>query len=753
LVWRSERSVLDLLGPVQLGDSPAFAIAGRDYLRAANLLGTETDLDEKRAGIRAAESNLRKLVDVSVTRHAVDDVSLSIRASFDPLQQVVVEGLQVAGQASLLIGSKSDAVIVDAVPTQVDEEPVVSVPGPAVTRQLSAPVSSNRLITVLRGHEFVSKFGDDQTLGRRVVAEPSSDTRTTVTIRKNQQDLSALFLVDGSSSMRDSDKGKSRIARTKKAISTALGQMSETEGVRCGVSFYGHRVGYDVKDVSQQIRVHPAYLGHIPDGLIPENDVETVLPLGRFQPFEAASVRHELAKLTGWGQSPHYRALLSAVGAFASEREEGNRVIVWFTDGDDLAEGNDGGRRLESISWFEVVDSVRKSGISVHIVSPGSSHAADRNLLREIENASNGSFRRSDRVASLLPEILARLKTHSFAVRGQKSPQMPQLSSPQGTTTKEVASMSPGSKPDAELIDTQAINHMVSIEEADQYQSLKVSVGEVWEQIPIVGGENIELSLSPNRTEFIVPTYRRRFARELQLLGANGLPVAVSAYLHRPDRSGSHVAFEVSFQQDENRYVPRPKTCWIEIKPLGRKEYSPFVFYDASFVVGAPVPVLQCRTPDWPMDADQAAVRIWYSPQGVSHNSQVIACDILIGDDTRMKNEKGVMLRASQPIHSSKDELVLELTEQHDADSGSFERLMVEFVGMPRPHRIVHRYDSDRRVVNHQFLFRGGESDSITAGKIRVTNRRAIEPSSWRSGDPLQLTIDVPNGADVIIAR
>ena len=755
LAWRSDRAVLEFLGPVQVGDIPAFAIAASDYLAAAHELWPRSDFALRKRSLAKFVSEIPDLLNVHATRQTTAGESLAVHAALDPATKTAIANGKLNGHASLLFRLKQASKIADATTAKGEQQPFVAIPGEPQTFELEAPLSADRLVAVFRGNEFSEKIEGRNAVGHRIVARPSLETDTTVTVHRNHTELSLVLLLDGSSSMRNSEKGKSKIANSKIAFNTLLSQLADLEGVRCGVTFYGHRVGYSVGEETESIRVHPAYEGQIPDGLTPEDDVERLLPLGRFQELEIAAVRQELTKLTGWGQSPHYRALLSAVEEFGGDRESSQRAIIVFSDGDDIAMNNNGARRLETISWSEVIDSTRRSGIPVHFVSPGSTDAADQAALLEIQNSSGGSLRSSDRISTLLPEIMAQSATDSFAITGKKSVTPFPIAGPKNSVTKEVASVGSDVHHGAEIesIGTQVISRPVTITDANRFQSIAVNVSDIHEELQINGGENIELMLQPHRRQLVVPTYRQRFAREVRLVDATNLPTDVSAFLHRPERSGADVTFQVSFQHSQQKYVPRPHHVWVEITPVGSKEHAPFVFYDGCYLPDAPVPVLQCHTPDWPTTASQAAFKIWCAVSRKAQVGERVSYRSIIDQEIALQKHRDVSLYAAKPVHDADDEVIFELTEQHSADSNSFGKLKVEFLSTVRPNLVEHRYDKDRRLVTHRFSFQSGVLPEIEQGEIRVTHHAEIARSSWHSANSLSKTIDVSHGDEVIYAK
>ncbi|MCA9218044.1 MAG: VWA domain-containing protein, partial [Planctomycetales bacterium] len=745
LTWRCERSLRDYLGPVQTGGRPAFAIAAQDYRDGANRFAVVQGSASSEPFINSAIERAAEVVSLQATRQNETDNSISVLASIDETNTK----LPVHGIASLLFESPKDSKISDALPERADVRPVAPFPGESTSLQLSAPVSATQLLAVFRGNEVRRDFANRQERGVRIVATLAQNEDTTVTVQRVHANLSLLLLIDGSSSMRESNKNEKRIEKTKQAVNTLLQQLTNQSGVRCGVCFYGHRVGYDIESESQHIRIHPAYIGQIPDGLRPEDDVETVLPLGQFREFDAASVRQEMTKLTGWGQSPHYRALLSALQAFPADGSS-RQAIVFFTDGDDMSPTSNESRRLETIGWSEVVSLARQSGIPIHVVSPGPSDPGDQNALQELEAASGGTFRTSERISTLLPAILSRSEADEFVVSGTtRSPE--RNAAVVSDITTEVAT-GDSNLQTAEVLTTQLVNQPALISRSHAYRNLTVSAGNTRQEFPIQGGENIELLMDNETNRFTVPKYRQSFAREIPFVNESGQPLSASAFVHRPERSGDLVTFKISLQQANQQYVPRPKLAWIEITPTGNQAYQPFVFYDSVYVSDAPVPVLQCTTPDWPQDAGQARLRMWVLTNGSYPSRDVQVNDLFDAKFTHTGNDSSVKFHGNSLTTEPNGIVTLVITETHDKSSTKFGQLMVRAIS-ETPHAVEHRYDADRRLVTHRFSYRGVTLDRLKASTLHVSDRSDIEKVSWRTNESEYSVFNVPLNDDVIQIR
>ena len=750
LSWRSDRALLDFEGPVQRGEAPVFAIAGRDYLKGAHTLWPLLDIQQRRQKIAKQVETLPDLLNFQVSKTGGD---ATLNASARPIESAKAAHVSVEGIASLVVSNQQRTTLENAAP-KFNRKPVIAIPGKFKEFQVTPSEADGQLLALFRGHEFQRTRVEQSASGWRVVSRPAKSRRTQITVHQPNTEMSLLLLVDGSSSMRDPnpDGKAAKIDLVRKAVKNVLDQLGKHRGLRCGTIFYGHRVGYSVNGEPEEIRIHPAYKSQIQDRLLPSEDVETVLPLGLFDSYSAANVAQSLTKVTGWGQSPHYRAILDAVEAFATETETSKKAIILFSDGDDLAESDEEIRRLETISWFEVVDAITKSAIPVHVVSPGGTAPKDRAAFRELETASGGSFRSVDRSATLVSELLSQSGDGQFVVRRPKN-QTNLVLAPSGDTKPVSVTPVPesDSNPDSELDEKSLVGYPVSIDIRSQSQIVDVQLGEIQEKLSIQPGESVDLMVESGIPHFAVAEYHRRFATEIPLTpSTKELPTGVSAYVHRPTRRNNFVTFLISLQNVERRFVARPNEVWVEVTPLkGQRPISEtFVFFDESFVSDAPVPALLFETPDWPTEADQASIRIWASPQPAQSGSQV-KIETAINSPTAVPGHSGVTISTS--VTKTDGDTVLRVQERHSAESTVYSKLKLDVARTAALRRIERRFDSASRTISHSFYF-PDDASSVANGYLIATTRDDIARHSLYSEDFRKFTVDVPDGDDVIRA-
>jgi hypothetical protein len=84
---------------------------------------------------------------------------------------------------------------------------------------------------------------------------------------------------------------------------------------------------------------------------------------------------------------------------------------------------------------------------------------------------------------------------------------------------------------------------------------------------------------------------------------------------HIPDWKGSAVQFWLSIQNNNPaKFSPRPEEAWLQIRPLlpDSPEAVPYICYDLTFEPKLPVPELTFVAPDWPRNAEEAEIQLWF---------------------------------------------------------------------------------------------------------------------------------------------
>jgi hypothetical protein len=220
---------------------------------------------------------------------------------------------------------------------------------------------------------------------------------------------------------------------------------------------------------------------------------------------------------------------------------------------------------------------------------------------------------------------------------------------------------------------------------------------------------------------------------------------------HRPEirpaaaQLGKTVAFPISFQNaDRERFSPRPVEAWVEIAPVfaaSQPAGEPYRIFDLSFEPQRPVPVLDCITPDWPDEARNAQIQVWFKLTKTKPTKEVSIAEL--------ETEPGELRNVNLPgapdaqfglqFEELADGCQLAIDEEHPLEAPTAEWVRVE----PRtpPNEIRRIYNHEGRVARHLFLFRGKSLSQIRGDKLQLTTRRDLQTGAAAVTEPLRVTI------------
>ena len=198
--------------------------------------------------------------------------------------------------------------------------------------------------------------------------------------------------------------------------------------------------------------------------------------------------------------------------------------------------------------------------------------------------------------------------------------------------------------------------------------------------------------------------------------------------------------------------MPRPAEAWIEIRPLesGRPSDAPYLFYDSNFEPDMPCPVLEWLATDWPAAARQAEIRASFkmtrSPETRVSVGSLANRAPDQGSGATLEGLPGFTYQIRARRGEQGGELYrVDVVERYAADSVGVGAVKVEL--LPRPRRVVHRFDAPNRIAVHTFYV---AADDRTIGTYEVvfTRRRDMQADAILLREPA--VIDISDASDVI---
>ncbi len=728
--WECERVLTDFWGSNGETAEPYFARVGNDLLDFAKSLAPSPGFSRERirelerlrdSRLGAAANGLLVSADnaVEIEGSVAADTTVTIapgegvRGLPTGLARVVVPGSdgQVLSIPSDLVGRTKQ------------------VKFPLATGNLGAFANSVEADVLFRGNRFSTRFAFERVRGLQLVDVPVRSQTSTVLVRSRREErLSVVFVLDCSQSTSqpatlESVSGPAtRLDLARLALQRMLGSLEGREQVEVGVAFFGHRVGW--QPMKENVLLVNRRYGDVPANLKPYEDVEFVLPLGRFDAAAASLVRGKLEKVRPYGETPLYLALVEALGQFPSAGGEspagtgGKRAIVVLTDGvnDQFDPPADKDKKLD-----DALQAFRNSGVEVHVVGLEVESAERERAEKEygrLARETGGSYENTPATAiAMLGTIERGRGPDVFTLDGNQVP----VNSAAKTTV-------PG----------QPLTRVVSLDDLS-------------ETIVLEGGEGVVLEVNETDRRLELVPYSREPLKLLPLTaptqapGTPNDPLSLQFGLHGPFRTPDGLRFEFSWRAGARAFTRRPAAFWIEVVPLledGRPYESRYVFYDRRFVEGTANPVAAWTVADWPAKAKSASVTTWCR----FDKAPVVETLELVASSTRTTKSIGNLPGTTVEAVVGPGRV---LVNEFYGDGTTVPSLAVTTSTSDRIEKITRRFDGKRHVASHEWLFAGGQVPSPVS--VRVTSGRPPSDRVWRLSRPWNLSI--PGENDVIDLR
>ncbi len=586
--------------------------------------------------------------------------------------------------------------------------------------------------TFFRGHEFV----DDlviKNLGGTAV-EPQIPLRRTARVRlggNQRQRASVVFVLDCSASMQTKtpfESPEERVSRmdiAKAALNQMLNTLAARGDARVGVLLYGHRVGWSTKQPNQ-FMIQPAEAGAIPAGLKPYEDVETILPLGRFDNLTATKIAQRLENVKPWGETPLYLSLQQALLEFKDDAADVQKSIVVITDGVNY-QFNPRPEMAKTVQ--DVLNANVARRIPIYLVGfdiqAREAQQAEREFSR-LARETGGQYLPVSEAASLADTLEGILKRRSYSAI-----------SATGVVSKDF------------------LGNSIPLEwSSNTPQDYTITVDALSERIELTGGEAVELMISKDGKSMISADYEVKAPTFYPLLdgsqtGESGVRVGV----HLPVHEGTAVTFDLSLQQVEQRFLRRPNEVWIEITPIfsGKTNTNGvrYIFYDAEFVPQTSVPVLRTVAKAWPKQAQRAKIEFWCK-WSVTEPSLLIPFSQL-PDPNQPSTHRNTVddIPGFEYRVREKRESPGEVTFLETYSSKGETLVKVDTIGPIAPLRTKHQFDEANSMATHSFFFENlpdGLRQSLNA--IRVVSRRRMLDGAWHVEEGM--IVDVPSQSDTL---
>jgi hypothetical protein len=745
LLWHCRRVLEDFWGPAEPNEQPVFSLAAADYLRGAQSLGDVAPV------VQAECNRLSKLLDARregasgglhtvaadvllVDEHEPVQVKVALQAGSED----AVAGLP-AGHVAIYLRDRQGRIEGTArsiaLPLPADSQGRIplnlTVPGSALVGR--GPVLE--AVALLRGNTFIAPLVLHATQGVRVDFRPYHYGPPQVTLGgRSRKRASIEIILDCSNSMSEptnmegpgGTKKVSRLEAAKIALHEMLSQLAADGNARVGVRFYGHRVGWNLEK-PDQILSQNNYARPIPDDLRPSEDVELVLPLGRFDSIAANGVFDLMKTLKPWGETPLYLALTEAVGDFAKDEPGTEKSIVVITDGVNYQFNSPNPK-----TRADVLTAIGSSKIPIYIVGFDISQGEAAEAAREfgaLAKETDGKYVPVSDGTTLVRSLENLLGPKNYEVR-----------------------MASGA-----VVGRAAVGAPISIRpKPSEPEDYTVSLGSVKTTIELSGGEAAELLLSADGRSIHAVGYDQDDPVFGQLvLGTPGVRIPWEFGVHRPVHQSDGVLLPFSVQRTDGEFSARPAESWIEATPRSadpKAQMPTYIFYDSNYEPGLPAPVAKWVAENWPAGAKQVEVRAWFKTDATKPGWSVKLGDVADrvpagGTGATLSGLPGFSYQVrTRPAERGGEPLRVAVIERHTTGSPGPGSVKIEM--FPTPTRIVHRFDPLNHLVTHTFYLEDVDEQTVPNYELRFTRREDIQHDAIQLLQPI--VRNVSDASDLI---
>jgi hypothetical protein len=768
LLWHTERTLLDFRGPADGRGESFFRTAAQDYLDGVSQCGDAVPaIARRREGMQAKLDAAAFRLNMDVENVLLIDPSDPVRTQVRLRPDDTPPGTEIGtGRLALLVRSEGGRVAGVQFSTLHDGEGDGVPAGDSPDARLAFPLTGTPLlelqgqrlgrygprvdvVAAFRGHELAIPCLIQTIGGVTVDYRPPADLTTRVLVKgTRRQRKSFVFVLDCSESMNqvtgvEATDGHQilRMELAKNALQGMLDQLADEPDTRVGVRFFGHRVGWSTTEPVRVLR-RKDYVRPIPLDLAPSDDVEQILPLGRFDSLVAGQVEDLLAAVQPWGQTPLYLALVDAIGDFERDDADTEKHIIVITDGVNYQFSPSASGRFAAphpTTSDDVVAAWAKQEPAIHLVGfgiPEQDVAAAEREYRNLIDRTGGTYATTAADAQVLlaklDQLLAKATYEVLDDAGQAV----------GVPIARDGSLGP----EAELA---RLGEQLVIQPApDQAREYTVACQQLAESILLRGGEAAEFELSADGRRLTSRAYLAGSPRFGTLIaGASGPPVEDEFGVHRPVIQNDGVRFEFSIQNPRRRFTPRPAEVWIEVTTVDAESQSAasaYTFYDAVFAADAPVPVIRWLAKGWPSGADAADVGCWFKMKPTPADVTIDASRVAVAPADRERLAEFPDVEFQMESISSADGRQIRVVEWHGENSAGVGSLKVDLAPPAgsdlQPARVIRTFDPDKRVAAHVFTLPGSGAEALHGWEIRLTAADSLRKDAVQLAKLIRVT-------------
>jgi hypothetical protein len=497
------------------------------------------------------------------------------------------------------------------------------------------------------------------------------------------------------------------------------------QGDEVCIILYGHRVSQGTAEQGTllQTRYHAAF--PFPHTIKAFEDVETILPMGRFGNRECMQVEQRLAAVLPWGQTPLFLSLMQAMDLGDSKSDLTPHDIVVISDGKNYQFNPTEDKRATET---EVIAQAQAAHATIHVIGfgvPADEASETNDQFRQLAEATGGTATMQIADASLLTRRLTELNSAAeYRVRLlDGTTQVGRVNQPLSLPSPSVA------------------NSPIAVVFSDKTFF-----------VPLNAGAAYQFHVNSLRNLVAIPytAGRPKFGR---LATANDQLTSLEVGVHEPKWQNGDVEWTVSWQSSAGEVAERPHYVLLEITPLNSDEernsgkgVNPpsYLMVDASWAAGYSVPVLRFKSESWPASCRRARVSAWSGgaeagDKGITYITALAASGV-----ENWQPEAGVEVQCRSSSESI--DMIVSTRPPHRA------REWIPNLPGVEIRQISRRFNDEHNVAYHRFeLETSSESPSNSSAASRTElpvelwSPSRLKESLLRLAQPIEVELTQPS--------
>ncbi len=546
---------------------------------------------------------------------------------------------------------------------------------------------------VFRGHVYSSPFELQPPIGSSTIGVTTSAGPARLTVQSTaQRQRVRLLILDCSSSMNQPQAAEgafdasspmqppTRLDAARLALARILEHWRGGDD-HVGVLLYGHRVALGTKEQGKLWQMKYMNRYPFPREIEAFEDVETVLPPGRFDDQEYSAVMERLQTVVPWGQTPLYLAIDQAARELeryqqahnSNDPATPNLDVIVISDGRNYQFNPSPDK---NVSLDAVIQRSQAAGIRVHVIGFGVETSELQQATDEftrLANQTGGSVCMQLQTALQLAEHIDELtEPERFRVR----------------------------LPDGQWVDSRC-SEMINLPTLEK-NNTPILVDYRHTSTLIPANAHATIRLAPGKDQLVRAQPALQSASRSSLSMSSGQISPFDVVLTAAQAPSHTVQWQLSLERRDALVAQRPRYLWVEVQaPLDSGAgTTTHVVCDPVWQTETTEPVLNFTTHDWPINALNGSVKIWCSDQ-LPEPLIRFQCDPASLSKQWISSEpQGESGHVQYQLQAETDGVTLVLWHSQAAE---VLELMPLIENLPGGTRVDRRYQPHQRVSVHRF--------------------------------------------------